>query len=66
MAARGGTRGKKRFFGDRVPPLYKGRDDRPPPPPSIISRSGFGTADEVKNSKTISTSKLNSEEVISY
>ena len=32
----------------------------------IISRYGFGTADEVKNSKTISTSKLNSEEVISY
>ena len=44
--------GEKSFFGDRVPP--------------IISRSGSGTADEVKNSKTISTSKLNSEEVISY
>ena len=44
--------GKKSFFGDRVPP--------------IISRSGSGTADEVKNSKTIPTSKLNSEEVISY
>ena len=34
--------------------------------PPISSRSGSGTADEVKNSKTISTSKLNSEEVISY
>ena len=44
--------GEKSFFGDRVPP--------------IISRSGSGTADEVKNSKTISTSKLNLEEVISY
>ena len=43
--------GEKSFFGDRVPP--------------IISRSGSGTADEVKNSKTISTSKVNSEEVIS-
>ena len=34
--------------------------------PPIISRSGSGSADEVKNSKTIPTSKLNSEEVISY
>ena len=32
---------KKNFFGER-PPLSKGLDDRPPPPP--ISRSGSGTA----------------------
>ena len=39
-----GLKDWKVFFGDQLPPLSKGLDDRPPPPPKLMSRSGSGTA----------------------
>ena len=57
-----GLGGKKVFLETEFPPYLRVWMTGAP----HYLKAGSGTADEVKNSKTIPTSKLNSEEVISY
>ena len=36
-----------KYFWEIGPPLFQGVFDRPPPPPSLIVRSGSGTVDRI-------------------
>ena len=55
--------GRKNFFGDPVPPFLRvwmtGLPPTPPPPLSLISRSGSGTVLLLHQLKVLSISRIN-------